>query len=213
MIPFIVSFIFGYLVGSIPTAWLYMRFTTGADIRSLGTGNVGARNVWEQTIGHRGGLIVLFADLLKGGLGVTAISVIYTESFLPTAIAGTALLIGHNFNIFLKGRGGRGLAPATGIFIFLNPLVLVHWFVMYFVGFYGVRRQVHIASTVATLGAAVLVLSTPWELFELTMTGSVSTTPPEFKIFTVACSIVIFLRHINPVREALYGGSPSGNDI
>jgi len=109
----------GYLLGSIPSAYIAGRLIKGVDIRQVGGGNMGALNVARE-IGPLAGLAVLIADVAKG-----AIAVLIARSLGLTLIwifiAGFAAIIGHNWPIFLSFKGGKGAATAIGVLFALVP--------------------------------------------------------------------------------------------
>ena len=109
----------GYLLGSIPVAYLVAR-SRGANILELGTGNPGAANVF-RTVSRPLGVFVLFADLLRGIAAVAAANVLGVPALIVT-IAGAACVIGHWYPVFLRFRGGTGAAIAGGAIIGLSPM-------------------------------------------------------------------------------------------
>ena len=117
-----------YLLGSMPTALLYSRLAHGSDIRTLGTGNMGAKNTKRQ-YGFRAGLLVAAVDIIKGVLAVFLAMAFDLPRFWQMA-AGTAAVIGHDFPVFAQFRGGKGLATTAGVFLSLFPLPGVIGFVL-----------------------------------------------------------------------------------
>ena len=123
---FVAATVVGYLVGSLPTAWLVVRyvFGEGSDVRSLGDGNVGATNV-GRLLGARWGLLVGVVDMIKGSAVVLASNVLYTMSNpggfdqQPVStlglLGGVAAMAGHIWPVWLGFRGGRGAATAVGV--------------------------------------------------------------------------------------------------
>ncbi|MCH8974030.1 MAG: glycerol-3-phosphate acyltransferase [Chloroflexi bacterium] len=109
----------GYLVGSIPIAYLVAR-SRGIGILEAGTRNPGAANVF-RTVSRPWGVFVLVADVLKGIAAVAAADVLGTPAPI-VAVAGAACLVGHWYPLFLKFRGGTGMASAGGVVIGLSPL-------------------------------------------------------------------------------------------
>lgn len=108
-----------YLLGSIPTAVIVSRLRGGVDIRSLGDGNMGARNTY-RTLGLAAGLSVALADGCKGALAVLAARWLgLTPGW--QMVAGVAAVVGHDFPIFARFRGGQGLATILGAFLALFP--------------------------------------------------------------------------------------------
>jgi glycerol-3-phosphate acyltransferase PlsY len=110
-----------YLIGSIPTGLLLGK-ACGVDVRSEGSGNIGATNLY-RTVGRKIGVITLIGDCLKGFIPVMVVK----YSTLPSDYAvwvGLAAFCGHVFSIFLKLKGGKGVATALGVFLALTPLAL-----------------------------------------------------------------------------------------
>ncbi|MCH7606949.1 MAG: glycerol-3-phosphate acyltransferase [Chloroflexi bacterium] len=109
----------GYLLGSIPVAYLVAR-SRGIGILEAGTRNPGAANVF-RTVSRPLGVFVLVADVLKGIAAVAAADVLGTPAPI-VAVAGAACLVGHWYPLFLKFRGGTGMASAGGVVIGLSPM-------------------------------------------------------------------------------------------
>ncbi|MDP6821867.1 MAG: glycerol-3-phosphate acyltransferase [Dehalococcoidia bacterium] len=104
-----------YLFGAIPTAYLAVRFRRGVDIRQLGSGNVGGANA-IQAIGKGPGLAVMAFDVfVKGGAPVLVADGLLGYGHGAEVIAGSTALIGHNWSIFLRFSGGRGLGTGSGV--------------------------------------------------------------------------------------------------
>ncbi len=105
----------GYLLGSIPTAYIAGRLLKGKDIRQMGDQNMGARNAFYQ-LGAKTGLAVFFIDAGKGALAI-AIAQAANTSQNWVLLAGAAAVIGHNWPIFAGFRGGRGEATTIGVLL------------------------------------------------------------------------------------------------
>lgn len=110
-----------YVLGSIPSAYIVARALRGIDIRRYGTGNVGGGNVWD-TISFRAFLFVGLADAAKGALAVAVAQRLGLDLWMAVA-CGWAAIIGHNWSIFLRRAGGKGLATLTGAMFALAPLL------------------------------------------------------------------------------------------
>ena len=115
--------IFGYLLGSIPTAYIAGRLIKGKDIRYMGDGNMGAQNAFLQ-LGPKTGFTVGIIDAIKGML---AILIAYAASIPQLAIllVGTAAVIGHNWPVFLGFRGGRGESTTIGVLLTIITLPML----------------------------------------------------------------------------------------
>ncbi len=111
-----------YLLGSIPFALLCARRWGAADLRSFGSGNLGATNVMRAS-GVKLGLLVAALDMAKGAAGVVLAERLTGNPAAPAA-AGVAAIIGHIYPVWLRFRGGKGVATACGVFSLLTPLAL-----------------------------------------------------------------------------------------
>ncbi len=112
-----------YIAGSIPFGKMVARRIMRIDISSVGSGNIGATNVARE-IGLKWGFVTLVLDCLKGWAPAFAAEILYRGSFNSAAVAaacGLAALIGHQFSIFLRFDGGKGVATALGFFLVLCP--------------------------------------------------------------------------------------------
>ena len=117
-----------YLLGSIPTGFLVAK-AKGVDIRSVGSGNIGATNVF-RILGKGPGIIVLSVDALKGALAVILTPVVVGDPPCPCyaheltqaqVLAGICAILGHNYTCWLKFKGGKGIATTAGVFAALAP--------------------------------------------------------------------------------------------
>lgn len=109
-----------YLLGAVPIGLLIVRAVTGRDIRAEGSGNIGATNVF-RVAGPVLGVGVLLLDLAKGAAPVL-IARVLSVSAAGTVAAGLAAIIGHNWPVFLKGKGGKGIATSYGVLLALSPV-------------------------------------------------------------------------------------------
>ena len=120
----IIAIICGYLLGSLPTAYIMGRLRKGVDIRQVGSRNMGAMNV-IYTVGLAEGISVLVIDAAKGAVAVYLARLLGTPLEIQLA-AGVAAVLGHGFPVFLKFRGGRGGATVVGVLVYLlMPWVLI----------------------------------------------------------------------------------------
>ncbi len=110
-----------YLSGAIPFGLLFSRLFLGIDVRSIGSGNIGATNVLRAG-GKTAAVLTLLADGLKGALPVLAVQHFVSAEYL-LAVAGAAAVIGHNFPIYLRFKGGKGVATGFGVILAVSPLI------------------------------------------------------------------------------------------
>lgn len=132
------SIIIGYLLGSIPTAYIVSRMRKGVDIRNVGSGNMGAANVMRQ-IGAHEGVFVGLIDIAKGA-GAILIAQALNISELWVFGTGFAALVGHNFPLFAGFKGGRGSATIIGIFLVLAPEAILVTLAIIAIPFFTTRK-------------------------------------------------------------------------
>jgi len=111
--------IISYLLGSIPFSYLVAK-AYGKNLYQVGSGNIGTANVWRATGKIEATFIALVGDLGKGILSVFLAQKFFPGQILPQTLAAFFAVLGHNWPIFLKFKGGRGLATSAGILIYLN---------------------------------------------------------------------------------------------
>ncbi|WP_437574087.1 glycerol-3-phosphate 1-O-acyltransferase PlsY [Sorangium sp. So ce887] len=114
--------VLAYLLGAIPTGYLFARFVKGIDIRTVGSGNIGATNVL-RAFGWRPGLAVMAADVAKGALaaGPLASWLAAAPGGWVAAAGGLTAVLGHDYTVFLGMRGGKGVATSCGVLLVLAP--------------------------------------------------------------------------------------------
>lgn len=154
----IFALVLSYLLGSIPTAYVVGRLVKGIDIREHGSGNVGATNVF-RVVGKWWGIAVLIFDAMKGFFAVRWIPYSFSPdpSFAFSLLCGIAAISGHTWTIWLKFKGGKGVATSAGVFIALAPLAagtaLLVWACLF-----AWRRYVSLASLSTALSFPIFVV-------------------------------------------------------
>lgn len=146
----------GYLIGSIPFAFLLAR-RRGIDLRQAGSGNIGASNVLRTT-GASLAVLAMALDGLKGALAVLLAQGVASGSGVPVA-AGLASVLGHVYPVWLRFHGGKGVATAAGAFGVLAPVALAIATAVFVVGVL-VTRIVSVASISASLALAIATAAT-----------------------------------------------------
>jgi len=111
----------GYLLGSLPTGLLVVRALTGTDIRTVGSGNIGTVNVY-RVAGLGASALVLVVDMLKGAVPVL-LAQAWGQPAAGQVAAGLAAIAGHNWSVFLRFRGGKGIATSFGVLLAISPIV------------------------------------------------------------------------------------------
>lgn len=173
MSPLLLSAIVGWLVGSIPTAYLLVKRLHGLEVHREGSANVGANNAFRTSGSRRTGALVLIGDALKGVLAVSLGWVVAIEAgvaaFGPTSAALLGAIAGHNYNVFLSARagrlvGGKGLATAAGGFLLVLPWMVAVWIVGFVIGLVGFARWRGVRSTIPgnVVGTAIVPVVGWW---------------------------------------------------
>jgi len=119
----VIAVLAAYIIGSIPFALIMARRWGTTDLRLIGSGNLGAANVWRAT-GATAGVLVALLDILKGAAGVVVAQRLNSDAAAP-AVAGVAAVVGHIYPVWLGFRGGKGVATSCGVFAVLAPLAVL----------------------------------------------------------------------------------------
>ena len=152
-----ISLVLSYLIGSMPTSYIAARFLKKIDIRRHGSGNAGATNVF-RVVGKIPGIIVLVIDMLKGSFAVYFLPAVFFNNSiglkmgleLYEILLGIAVISGHVWSIFLKFKGGKGIATTAGALLVIAPKLLLGCAVTWGIVF-GIFRIVSVASIAASL--------------------------------------------------------------
>jgi acyl phosphate:glycerol-3-phosphate acyltransferase len=178
-LSYFVAAIGAYFLGSIPTGYLVAR-AKGVDIRTVGSGNIGATNVF-RIVGKPAGVFVLAFDALKGFLACVWMPLLAFGIFAPKAnpavvsmehlsiIAGMFAVLGHNYPCWLRFKGGKGIATSAGVLIALVPwalmIILTVWIILF-----ALTRYVSLGSVSAafTLPFAVWLTGGSWTMIGIT---------------------------------------------
>lgn len=162
-----------YLLGSIPVGWIVARLFYQKDIRTEGSGNIGATNAL-RIFGTKVGLIVMVLDMLKGIIAVLLARHLFSAAHPLVALCGLLAIFGHIFPIWLRFKGGKGVATAGGVFLALAPLSLLIALIS-FVLIVGKTRYVSLGSIIAaivfglsTVVFQILSVQVNWALLALT---------------------------------------------
>jgi glycerol-3-phosphate acyltransferase PlsY len=185
----ILSIIIGYLLGSIPTAYIVSRMRKGIDIRTVGSGNMGAANVMRQIGTHEGVSVGLF-DIAKGA-GAILIAQALNIPELWVFGAGFAALVGHNFPVFAGFRGGRGSATVIGIFLVLAPQATLATLVIVAIPFFTTHK----------FSAAILIGFALLPLFVWLLEGSLMLVR-----YVLAIDLFMLIRNLSGIKQVLAKG-------
>jgi len=183
--------VFAYLLGSIPFGYLIVKFGQGRDIRNAGSGNIGAANV-ARNVGVGAGVLTLLLDAAKGYLAVWVASRYGMDFMIAAALAA---IVGHMFPIWLKFRGGKGVATGVGAFLQISLKAVAGAFAVWALVMLGFR-YVSLASMVA---AAAL----PPLLYVLYAPGHAP--PLEVTLGAVAAASLIIWKHRDNIGRLIAG--------
>ncbi len=192
--------LFGYLLGSIPTAYLVVRWKAKVDIRKAGSGNVGAYNSYDVTKSKWVGAAVLVIDLIKGIVAVLGAGLLFGHQFPIEAAGGIGATIGHNFPVWLGFKGGRGLATAAGVMLTVGAMFVLVWAAGWFVG-YKLSKEINVGNAIGSLLTFLAVLVLPESFLALIIRSDA--TIADFRIFGALLLCIILIRLVEPVREYL----------
>ncbi len=187
-----------YLIGSIPTAFIFGKVLKGLDIRQHGSGNIGATNAF-RVLGKGPGTIVLILDIIKGVVPVVVVAGYLSPSEIGRVIAALAAVCGHNWTCFLNFKGGKGIATSLGVLIGLmialpdvrGPVILcvLSWLASFLITAYV---------SVSSILAAVLL-----PIFMIVFGAD---TPVTF--LSIVFGVLVVLRHKPNIHRLLTGQEP-----
>jgi glycerol-3-phosphate acyltransferase PlsY len=183
-----VFMVIGYLLGTIPTGYLVAK-ARGVDIQSSGSGNIGATNVM-RTLGILPGIVVVLVDPLKGAAAVLLPTLLGASNW-AIALTALATVLGNNFNIMLRLRGGKGIATTVGVFFVINPLVSA---LCVLLGVFTI-----LLSRYVSLGSMVALFAAP-----LMLIASLSYPMPDLYL-AIALAALAIVRHRDNIRRLIAG--------
>jgi len=201
---FVAVVVLGYLLGSIPFGLLVAKRWARVDIRQYGSGKIGMTNVL-RTAGKKAAAIVLALDLLKGVLAVVFAGLIVGAGYgevggfglgvlVAEVLAALAAIVGHNWSVFLKFKGGRGVVTFFGGLIALCPPAAIFGAEVFVIGA-GVTRYASLASIIAAVATYTILI--PLVIM--------NRFPIEYLAYTLIGTILIFIMHRDNIIRLLSG--------
>lgn len=188
-----------YLVGSFPTGYLVVRRQANIDIRSAGSGNVGALNSYEVTRSSWVGVVVLLTDFAKGSIAVLLARLLFDGQGAILTSAPCSVL-GHVGSPWIGFKGGRGLATGAGALAFIAWPTIAFWGMFWLLGYF-LFRSVNPANALASVFTLAAALFLPALLMYPAATPGFSVASTGFAI--AAVMVMILARLVGPVREYL----------
>jgi len=183
-----------YLIGSIPTGVIVAKILGAPDPRTVGSGNIGATNV-GRAAGKAAGIITLIGDILKGLL-ITLLALYIlgssSEANSPLAISIVAfsVFLGHLFPVFLKFKGGKGVATTLGVFLAIGPFQAILALILFII-IVAIFKYVSVASMIAPVSIPLLLNLSP------------ATSP--YVPLAVIISVLIILKHSDNIKRLIQG--------
>jgi glycerol-3-phosphate acyltransferase PlsY len=190
-----------YLLGSIPFGLLISRRSTGTDLRQVGSGKIGMTNVL-RTAGKKAAVLSLFLDIAKGALSVILAGLIFGESYhhIAQVLAALAAIGGHSWSIFLKFKGGRGVATFLGGLIALHwPAAIVAGGIMLLIGFR--TRYMSLGSITGSVVAFIMLI-----VLNVMSLDFLKPYPPiEYVIYAMIGAVFIYVMHRDNIIRLVNG--------
>lgn len=203
MLPLLIAGFASYLIGSIPAGYIAGRIA-GIDIRTVGSGNIGATNV-TRVLGKRYGYPVFIVDFLKGFAAV-GMSIMIAKRAQPVSIpselfgvvGAVACVLGHSFPVWLGFKGGKGVASSAGALFGLMPRVALIAVAVWLIIFY-LTRYVSVASMTAALAVPITIAS----MMFLGQTGGTA-----LLYFSICLAAIVIVRHRSNLLRLVRGTEP-----
>ncbi len=180
-----------YLLGAIPFGVMIGKTMRGIDIRDFGSGNIGASNVL-RTLGLGPAIAVFFFDTAKGTAAVVLCQVLKMEPWMVVT-GGVLSIVGHSFSVFLKFRGGKGVATSLGMIVGLNPMIAGIAFGLW-LAIVAITRIISVASIIAAISVPVMMFV--WEKHV------------EYQAIAVIAAVLIVVKHRSNVKRLFAGTEP-----
>ncbi len=198
MIEYFIFLVGGYLIGSIPTAYLVVKARKGIDIRKKGSGNVGAYNVYDTTHSRLLGILVGLFDALKGFIATYCSWKLFGADVWMQILALIGTIVGHNYPVWLRFRGGRGLATAAGGYFTLGFSHIIVWCLIWAIAF-PFSKKILRANLYAIILSPIIILLLPDSIIAATMVQNID--PLDFKLLVYIVSTLHILSHFDVIKK------------
>jgi len=194
MFILLISVLLAYLIGSIPTAFIFAKVIGRVDIRKQGSGNVGATNVY-RVIGKLPGILTLIVDIAKGAAAVGVLAPYFHNLGVPLAlhhlqpVMALAVVAGHNWNPFLNFKGGKGIATSAGALFVLCPgilgLVVLVWVIAFVL-----TKIISLSSIIASISFPIIAA----------LIGDISIT-----LLAIILCVISVVKHRSNIKRLIRG--------
>lgn len=199
----VISVIIGYLFGLFTTGYFYSRHVN-VDIRQMGSGNIGTTNTF-RTLGKKAGIIVFLGDGFKGVFAVLAVWLIFKSRYpdgikILEAYAGLGAVLGHNFPVHLKFKGGKGIATTSGMILAFCPWAVPVCMVLFGLSVF-VKRYVSVGSLLVCAGFFIQTI-----IFgQMGILGAPKSALTEIYIIVGIVCLLGVIRHTSNIKRLLNG--------
>jgi glycerol-3-phosphate acyltransferase PlsY len=187
-----VSLVGGYLLGGIPFGIIVPRLIGGPDPRTVGSGRTGGANV-SRAVGYRWAAVSGLLDVAKASVPVLLV-IALGGGDVPRILAALAAIVGHSRSPFIAMHGGRGVAPATGGALIIEPLILAAMFPIFLMTILLTRISSLGSLTASAIGGVVMIVVT-----------IVTPLPPIYFVYGVGAAGLIWLFHVDNIQRLLAG--------
>ena len=189
----IIAILLSYLIGAVPFGLFFSRLFSDVDVRSVGSGNIGATNVLRAA-GKKAAVLTLLMDTMKGLIPVLIVKFVFQDDAI-TVLSGAAAILGHNFPVYLKFKGGKGVATSYGVVFAVAPwtgfICLLIWILTAYTWRYSsLSALVAFTCYLGLTFFAISPLSKPYGLLSLFIFG------------------MIYFRHRENIKRLLSGTEP-----
>ena len=197
----IILVIGSYLFGAFPTAYVVYKIRKGGDIRRYGSGNVGGTNI-TRTLGVSLGITTIIADMVKGFIPVLVVCLIFPNDLILISISAVAVILGHDFPVYINFKGGKGIAASYGVIVALSSLpyldnpvwleilpifiIIITWAVVFLI------------FRIVSVGSLVAAIATPLSFF-------FSKYPLPIVIAGIFICVLAFITHRNNIKRLIKG--------
>lgn len=176
-----------YFIGAIPFSYIIVKLVKGIDLRTVGSGNVGATNA-GRVLGKWGFISAFLLDMLKSFLPLFILKNFYNYSMNFLLICALTLILGHTYTIFLNFKGGKGVATGLGVFLALSPKSIIIGLIVFLV-MVSIFRMVSLGSISAAIALLITVLF--------------SDANVNFKVFTFIVATFVIYKHKDNIKRIL----------
>lgn len=191
MIEIALFAVISFVVGSIPFGVIIGKLVKNIDIREVGSGNIGAANVW-RALGPVPAIIVLILDALKGFVCVKLAMMLVHAGFYGAGevISGLSAIMGHNYSVFLKFKGGKGIATSLGVVFGLDARIALISF--------GIWVVILLLTRYSSLGSLTGAAAVPVQMY-------LFHKPQAYLIFAVLAAVFAFYKHKENIKRLIAG--------